>query len=133
MPNRSAGARYPHATTAAREADHTWCPALAAVAAEVEAAREPWGQLQGPYPVPGGEAAAREAKRALFRARNHTGKKRDACGARALSVSAECGPDEAGNWSVWFRVYDRSAAKKEITRRVRSGESLAYNVMRKRP
>lgn len=133
MPNRSAGPRYPFPTTAAREADHTWCPVLAAVLGRVEAGAEPWGQLQGPYPVPGGQEQALEAKRGLFRARNHTGRKRGACGARALSVSAEAGPDEAGNWSVWFRIYDRAAAKKEITRRVRNGESLAYNVMRRRP
>jgi hypothetical protein len=129
---RPAGGRYPHVTTDAREADHTWCPVLTAVLERVGAGREPWGKMQGPYPVPGGELAAREAKRGLYRARNHTGKKRDACNAKAVSIKAECGTDADGNWQVWFQVWDRAAAKKEIARRVGAGESLAYNVMRRR-
>ncbi|MGH3226717.1 MAG: hypothetical protein ACRDPY_49915 [Streptosporangiaceae bacterium] len=132
MPNRSPGARYPHATTDAREADHTWCPVLAAVAARVAAGREQWGAVQGPYPVPGGQPAALEAKRGLYRARGHTGRRRGGCGALALSVRADTGPDEAGGWQVWFQVWDRAQAKREIVRRVRAGESLAYNVRRTR-
>lgn len=132
MPNRSPGARYPHVTTDAREADHTWCPVLAAVAARVQAGHEEWGAMQGPYPVPGGQLAAQEAKRGLYRARNHTGRKRGACGALALSVRADAGPDQNGDWQVWFQVWDRAAAKREIIRRVHAGESLAYNVRRKR-
>lgn len=132
MARRPPGKRYPHVTTDAREPDHTWCPVLAAALARVDAGDEPWGKVQGPFPVPGGELAALEAKRGLYRARSHTGKKRGACGTRALSVKADYGPDEQGNWQAWFQIWDRAAAKKEIARRVGAGESLAYNVMRRR-
>lgn len=142
MGKRPAGARYPHATTrqpgpaggtitTPKEADHRFCPVLAAVAAEVDAGREPWGT---PHVLPSvaTEAEARDAEAGLYRARNHTGRKRGPCHDKALSVRATCAPDGGrGRWIVTLQVWDRATARAEIVRRVRDGEQLAYNVRRK--
>lgn len=142
MGKRPAGARYPHATsrqpgpgggliTTPKDADHRFCPVLAAVAAEVGAGREPWGTPHVLPPV-GSEADARDAVAGLYRARNHTSRKRGACVGQALSVRASCAPGGGrGKWLVTLQVWDRAAARAEIVRRVRDGEQLAYNVRRK--
>lgn len=75
---------------------------------------------------------AKDAKAGLYRARNHTGLKRQPCGAEPLSVRADITANDDGSWSVWFQVWSRREAKREIARRVRAGEQLAYNPLRKR-
>lgn len=127
MGRRPAGHRYPHATTAAKDADHSRCPVLAAVAQLVAEGREPWGTVHEHTVAT--EAEAIEWKNALYKARNHTGRKRGACYPRALSVRATIAP--AGKkWRVTLQVWDRQAGKAEIVRRVQAGEKLAYNVRR---
>lgn len=142
MGKRPAGARYPHAVTreagpggglitTPKPADHRFCPVLAAVAAEVGAGREPWGTPHVLPPV-ATEAEARDAVAGLYRARNHTGRKRAACSPAALSVKATCAPGGGrGKWVVTLQVWDRATARAEIVRRVRDGEQLAYNVRRR--
>src|SRR6266700_6055308 len=131
MGQRPAGARYPHATTDVRDADHRFCPVLDAVRRRVEAGKETWGVPHPMPPVPD-EAAARDAVAGLYRARNHTGLKRGPCGPRPLSVRATCAPGSDG-WIVTVQVWDRATAKREIARRVHDGETLAYNVLREDP
>jgi hypothetical protein len=133
MAKRPPGARYPHVTTDAREADHSYCPVLAAVLSRIETGKESWGSLHVAPQRFASREAALEARRGLFRARNHTGRKRGSCGARALSLQSGAEMQADGSWVVWYRVFDRAAAKKEIARRVGAGEPLAYNVMRRRP
>jgi hypothetical protein len=131
MGERPAGYRYPHATTDARDADHRFCPVLEAVRARVGRGAEDWGKIQNVsarLPTP---AAADDVMRGLYRARNHTGKKRGACGGQALSVQAGYYDNTDGTFSVWFRVWDRATAKKYLAARVQAGEQLAYNVMRR--
>ncbi|SRR6266702_2420949 len=132
MRRRPAGARYPHATTDGRDADHRFCPVLDAIRARVEAGKETWGVPHPMPPVPD-EAAARDAAAGLYRARNHTGLKRGACGTRPLSVRATYAASSDGSWTVTVQVWDRATAKREIARRVRDGETLAYNVLRGNP
>lgn len=129
MPNRRPGARYPYATTDAREPDHSYCPVLETVRRRVEAGAESWWQLHRMPPV-ADEQTARDAKAGLYRARNHTSKRRGSCGPVPLSIQADYEPLEDGTFSVWFRVTTRALAKAEIARRVNRGQSLAYNVMR---
>lgn len=127
---RPAGARYPHATTDAKEADHRFCPVLEAVRSRIDSGREQWGQLHEMPPV-ADEASAIDAKKGLYRARNHTGKKRGACSPVAVSVQADYNKLSDGTYQVWFRVFRRQDAKREIAQRVNRGEELAYNVHRK--
>lgn len=141
MGKRPAGARYPHATTrqagpaggtitTPKEADHRFCPVLAAVAGEVAAGREPWGTPHVLPPVATEDEAA-DAVAGLYRARNHTGRKRGACHDQALSVRATWAHAGRGKYVVTLQVWDRATARAEIVRRVRDGEQLAYNVRRK--
>lgn len=129
MPNRRPGVRYPHVTTDAREADHSYCPVLEVVRARVGAGAEHWWELHKMPPVPD-EQTARDAKNGLYRARNHTSKRRGSCGPVPLSIQADYDANADGTFTVWFRVTTRALAKAEIARRVNRGESLAYNVMR---
>lgn len=131
MASRPAGARYPFATTDVRDADHRFCPVLDAVRHRVASGREQWG-VRHDMPERLTEAEAQEAKRGLYRARNHTGLKRDACGPTALSVRADYDANPDGTFSVWFQVWSRREAKREITRRVANGEQLAYNPLRRK-
>lgn len=131
MGERPAGYRYPHVTTEARDADHRFCPVLEAVRARVEAGAEEWGKIQHVSATLATPAAADDVMRGLYRARNHTGKKRDACGPRALSVQAGYYDNPDGTFGVWFRVWDRATAKRYLAARVAAGEQLAYNVMRR--
>lgn len=124
---RPAGARYPHATTDARDADHRFCAVLARVAERVAAGKEPWGTLHV-IGRPLSEAGALDAQRGLYRARNHSGR---TCGADPLSVKVTRTAGSNGTWTISFQVWSRRAAKKHIVERVRRGETLPYNVLRR--
>ncbi len=128
---RPASHRYPHVTTDSREADHRFCPVLEVVRQLVERGAEPWG-VEHPMPDKLTLAEAIDAKQGLYRARNHTSLKRGACGSMPLSVRANYRANGDGTYSIVFQVWSRAQAKKEITRRVTAGETLAYNPMRKR-
>ena len=128
--SRPAGRRFPHATSSAREADHSFCPVLETVRQRVERGLEQWGTLHN-MPAVAREAEARDAKNGLYRAARHTGRARGRCG-EGEPLSVQAGYDRtAGGFAIWFRVFTRAQARAEIVRRVNSGESLAYNVMRR--
>lgn len=129
MSKRPAGYRYPHVTTEAKESDHRFCPVLEAVRQRVADGREPWGYPHVMPPVKS-LAEAQDAKNGLYRARNHTSRKRGRCGDQALSVRADYHDNGDGTYTITFQVWDRATAKQEIIRRVRDGEQLAYNVRR---
>lgn len=124
---RPAGASYPHATTDAREADHRFCPLLARIAGRVAAGKEDWGTLHvHGRPLP--EADAVDAEKGLYRARNHSGR---TCGEQALSVKVTRTANADGTQQIAYQVWPRSAGKKHVIARVRRGETLPYNVLRR--
>jgi hypothetical protein len=124
---RPAGARYPHVTTDAREADHRYCPVLEHVRQRVADGKEPWGFLHVMPPVPDRDTAV-DAEKGLYRARGHTGR---SCGPDQLSVKVSKAQNTDGTWTISFQVWDRATAKKHIAARVDRGEPLPYNVLRR--
>lgn len=136
MARKTAGARYPHASSTAREHDHRWCPVVAAVAAQVKAGGEEWGQ---PHPLPAvaSDILAVQIRQGLFRGRDCAELKKKH---GQLSVSVTFRGDDGelhnklvtsgGKYVLVVRVWSRAIAKQEIARRVGDGEQLHYNVMR---
>lgn len=136
MPRKTAGKRYPFATTDARPHDHSLCRVVGKIAERAARGDEPWGTVHRMPPVPGEEQAA-DIRRRLFLGRD--------CKALArqhgeLSVQVRyLGEDgEAGNsparrpegYVLAVAVWPRDRGKAEIARRVNDGESLHYNVLR---
>lgn len=126
MPRVTAGRRYPHATTDARPHNHRFCPVIGKIADSVRAGAEEWGTPHE-WPVPS-ETIADEVKRAFYAARYcaQLGRRFG----EMMSIQAGYRPREGGGYYVWVRVWPRSIARKEMARRVKAGEPLAYNVMR---
>lgn len=122
-----AGNRYPHATTAAKEHDHRWCPVAGAIATQAAAGKEQWGTRHD-FPPVTSEDQAKDIKSGFFRARNCTILRGE--GLPELSVQADYDRLQNGTFQPWIRVFLRSQAKAEIARRVKAGEPLVYNVMR---
>lgn len=118
MPRRSAGARYPHATTYARTHDHRFCPVVAVIAAQAKAGAEPWGTLHALDPVPA-EAIAAEAVKGLYRARRH-----------GYSIRARYALNGDGVYVITVQVWTREMGKQNVISRATAGERLPYNVMR---
>lgn len=123
MARKTAGYRYPHATTDAREHDHRMCLVVQAIADRATAGTEPWG-TRHPMPLVPTQEIAKKT-----RARMHNAK---FC--RQLEqrygelMSVKCDYEPSGDrWQIWVQVWPRSVARAEITRRVRAGEGLAYN------
>jgi len=132
----TAGARYPHASTAARVHDHRMCRVIEVILGRVQAGAEPWGT---PHPMPAltDEDTARATRARLFNARN--------CGQLAgtygeISVSVMYAkpngtltntrtPGEGG-YVLVVRVFDRATGRRAIINRVANGEQLSYNSRR---
>lgn len=136
MPRKTAGARYPHASSTARQHDHRWCPVVGIVAERVTAGKEDWG-LEHALPPIGSETRAAEIRQGLFRGRD-CAKLKKAHGELSVSVTYRMPDGTLSNspvatergYVLVVRVWSRTIAKKEITRRVSDGEALHYNVMR---
>lgn len=136
MPRTTAGARYPFASTAARQHDHRWCPVVDAIAARAAAGGEPWGAEHDMPPLDGAEQATR-IRQGLFRGRG-CARLRKQHGQLSVSVTYRDDRGElhnravprAGKYVLVVRVWTRGAAKQEIARRVADGQPLDYNVMR---
>ena len=133
MGNKPAGARYPHATTAARTHDHRWCPIIGEIARAAAEGREQWGTLHTFDPVPDqrneqGTGAA-DIKQGFYRARSCRLIRTD--GLPPISVQADYDRLSDGTFRPWCRVFTREQAKAEIVRRVNKGETLAYNPLRR--
>ena len=125
MANKRAGAKYPHATTDRRPHNHQMCPVVTKIAEAAEAGTEQWG-TRHEWPVRS-EDLARKAKQGFYAARYC----RDVTRLLGEPVSVQADAEQDGDtWRVWVRVWPRSVARREIARRVRAGERLAYNVMR---
>lgn len=120
MGKRPAGDRYPHATTAAREHDCTWCPVVQVIYDRAQAGKEPWGTVHY-FPTVPKEETALKIKRGFYAGRRRHG----------WSVQAGYEQLDSGGFRPWLRVYTRAQAKAEIIRRVKNGEPLAYNVARR--
>lgn len=136
MPRTRAGARFPHATTQAREHDHALCKVVEAIAARAAAGQEPWGTVH-PMPPVADAAQVHQVRNRLFGGR--------VCRQLStrfgeLSVSVRYQQPD-GSWEnkrtpvngayvLGVAVYLRDAARSEITGRVRRGEPLAYNPLR---
>jgi hypothetical protein len=121
------GRRYPHVTTDAKPHEHMMCPVVRKIGDQAAAELEPWGTRHDMPPVPS-ETIARKVKGAFYSARycrelgKHFGE----------PVSIQSDFDRLGDTSyvVWFRVWPRSVAQKEIARRVKNKEPLHYNVLK---
>lgn len=124
---RPAGARYPHATTAAREADHTFCAVLEHARQDIRAGRRQWGDVIELGDVPDA-AAARDAERGLYRARYHTGR---SCGDEPLSIRVTKTAKPDGAWAMAIQVWTRAAGQQHVADTVKSGRPLSYNVLRR--
>lgn len=136
MARKTAGARYPHASSTARQHDHQWCPVVGAVAALAVSGREAWGTEHALPPLPSADQAAR-IRQGLFRGRD-CAKLKQQHGALSVAVGYRAEDGELrnqpvtvdGNYVLVVRVWSRDIAKQEIARRVKDGEGLHYNVMR---
>lgn len=136
MARKTAGARYPHASSTARQHDHQWCPVIGTVAERVAAGAEQWG-IAHPLPVLPTEQQAARIRQGLFRGRDCAQLKKKH---GQLSVSVTYRDDDGalhnspvtsgGKYVLVVRVWSRNIAKKEITRRVADGEQLHYNPLR---
>lgn len=127
MARKQAGRRYPYVTTDARPHNHRMCPVARVIGDRAAAGAEPWGTRHDMPPVPS-ETIAREVKQAFYSARycreltKHFGE--------PLSVQSDFERVADNDYRVWVRIWPRSVARAEIARRVKSGEPLAYNVLR---
>lgn len=134
MRKRPAGKRYPHVTTDATTHDHRYCPVVAAIARRIADGREQGGLRHVLPAVPDERnddgTGADDIKRGLYRARSCRQLTLEGVPQRSVQADYERLPD--GTWQPWVRVWDRAEAKREITRRVKAGEPLPYNVMRAR-
>src|SRR5215469_10020983 len=68
MGRKTAGYRYPHATTDAREHDHRMCRVVEVIADRVLAGTEQWGIIH-PMPPVGDETTAKRTRARFFNAK----------------------------------------------------------------
>ena len=90
-----------------QQPDHRFCAVLDVARTRAESGDDEWGKLQV-LPV-ADEAAARSAVAGLNEARDHTARKRGACGSRPLSIEAGYQRGDDGAWSVRLRVFPAAA------------------------
>lgn len=138
MPRATAGYRYPHATTAAREHDHKFCDVVAAIAARAAAGHEEWGTVHLMPPI-ADAGQAKTVRNKIFNGRNC---KQLAARFGTLSVSVRYLVPSGdftnkqapvnGAYVLVVGVYLREQARQEIAGRVGRGEQLAYNPYRPR-
>lgn len=127
MARTRAGKRYPHVTTDARPHNHSFCPVVRVISSRAMLGAEPWGTRHDMATVQS-ETMARKVKQGFYAARycpeltKHVGE--------PISVQSDFERIGDTEYQVWVRVWPRSVAKAEIARRVKSGEELAYNVLR---
>lgn len=136
MPRRGAGYRYPHATTDAREHACRMCTVIGLIAAKARDGAEEWGTLHQLPPLDSGPQA-RKIRNQLFDGRTC---KKNTNVHGELSVSVKyLNPDGTHTDSsaltdhgyvLVVRVWPKDTGRKEITRRVSRGESLAFNPYR---
>ncbi|HEX4788776.1 MAG TPA: hypothetical protein VH372_09970 [Actinospica sp.] len=136
MARKTAGAKYPHASSTARQHDHRWCPVVGAVAEQVKAGNEEWGT---PHPLPpvASDLLAVQIRQGLFRGRDCAQlKKKHGTLSVAVGYQRADGTlsnklvTSGGKYILVVRVWSRDIAKQEIARRVGDGEQLHYNVLR---
>ena len=99
----------------------------AAVARRAIDGKEEWGTRHDYPPVPT-EAEARSIAHGMYLARDC--KQLKAEGMPPLSVRTNVDRMEDGTFRPWLQVWLKTAGRREIVRRVKAGEPLAYNVMR---
>lgn len=136
MARKTAGAKYPHASSTARPHDHRWCPVVGAIAEQVKAGNEEWGT---PHPLPPvmSDLLAVQIRQGLFRGRDCI-KLRKKHGQLSVAVGFQRADGTLSNRPVTsdgkyilvVRVWSRVIARQEIARRVGGGEKLHYNVLR---
>jgi hypothetical protein len=126
VPRRQPGAKYPHVTTDAKPHNHSMCPVINAIVGRVLEGQEEWGTLHRMPPVTD-EATAKQVRTGFYAAR-YCRELTKALG-EPVSVQATYEPGDDGTFVNTVRVWPRSVAKREIARRVSSGEPLAYNVL----
>jgi hypothetical protein len=129
MARKTAGRKYPYATTEARQHDHRFCPVVQTIAQLAQSGAEPWGTIH-PMPAAATLDQAEEAKRGLYRARKH--------GWSIRAIVRKPGEQlasgvlvPAGQYVVEVQVWTRALAKQHIATKVQAGQPLAYNVMRR--
>jgi hypothetical protein len=140
VPRKTAGRKYPHVTTDAKPHNHQFCPVVSKIVELAAAGDEEWGTIHEWHVT--AETDAKNARTGFYAARYC--RSITARLGEPVSVQANYEPDDpmwkAGKgksaalpttWRVWVRVWPRSVAKKEIARRVKAGEQLAYNVTRR--
>lgn len=137
MTRKTAGARYPHASSTARKHDHTWCPVVGAIIGRAGSGTEPWG-TEHDMPALGTAEQAATIRQGLFRGRDCIRLRKE--NGAELSVSVTYRDDRGrlrnqpatrgGKYVLVVRVWPRKIAKQEIARRVGAGEKLHYNVLR---
>lgn len=129
MARKTAGRKYPYATTAARPHDHVYCPAVQAFVARAKAGLDAWGQVHA-LPAVGTLEQAERAKAGLYRARKHGYSIR----ARVIGPGGQLASGAAvadGQYVVELQVWTRAAAREYIAGEVQAGRPLAYNVLRR--
>jgi hypothetical protein len=133
MPRKTAGYKYPHVSSTAREHDHRMCAVIDAIARRAASGAEPWGTPHHMPPL-GDESQAHRVRNRLFGGRSCP---RLARVHGTLSVSVMYATD-AGEYTnartatgkgfvLVVRVFTRDAGQQAITERVASGQQLAYN------
>lgn len=140
MPRTAAGRRYPYATTAARQHDHTYCPVAARIAERAEAGEEDWGVPHTlTLPPDTTEDKARRIRRGIFLGRDCARNTARWKGGLSVSVmwqledGREVNGDpvrSAGGYVLIVRVWTRAAGKAKKARDVADGKPLDYNVLR---
>lgn len=131
MARKTAGAKYPYASTDARQHDHRFCGVVATLAELAKSGAEPWGTVHA-MPAASTWDQAEDAKRGLYRARKH--------GFSVRAIVRGPGQELAGGavvadgqYVVEVQVFTRAQAKQHIAAKVQAGQPLAYNVMRRDP
>lgn len=136
MPRKTAGYRFPHATTEAREHDHRMCQVIGAIAQRAADGAEEWGTAHHMPPL-GDEAEAHRARNRLFGGRGCS-RLAKVHGALSVSVMYLTPGGEYTNtrtatergYVLVVRVWPRSTGRREIIARVERGERLTYNAFR---
>lgn len=139
MARKTAGYRYPHATTAARQHDHSMCAVAETIAARAEAGAEEWGTPHRLPPV-GDPAEAHRIRNRLFAAKQCK-RVQKAHGMLSIAVHYLTDGEELTNTRtatgrghiLVIRVWPIAHGRARITERVEAGEQLDYNPWKERP
>lgn len=138
MPRQTAGHRFPHISSTARQHDHKMCVVVEKIIQRVEAGTEAWGTPHAMPPL-ADEMTAHATRNRIFNSRN-CGQLADAHGQISVSVTY-AKPDGTltntrtpgnGGYVLVIRVYSREIGRQAIVNRVRNGQALAYNPRRER-